>query len=147
MIIDKILFKTRGWQVFLLFVGVWILEVTFHVKIWIPFVALYVVAIGWRLNGSAPLTYVLASVVFIMSIIYLLSFLSARPNFDMMAIAPVMLLSYYYIIWFVARTLKQRESQRHARLKEYFIDIFFFGCFCPIGLWMIQPRLNALHDQ
>lgn len=49
----------------------------------------------------------------------------------------------FYCIYFVAKTLKTAELQRTVFLSD-FIGDFFLIWFYPIGIWILQPRLNAL---
>jgi len=52
-------------------------------------------------------------------------------------------LASFYILFFQAKVLKSVELQKEALLKDY-INYFFLLWFYPIGLWIIQPRFNAL---
>lgn len=49
----------------------------------------------------------------------------------------------FYCMYFTARTIKTAELQRAARLDDY-IGEFFLIWFFPIGVWILQPRLNKL---
>jgi hypothetical protein len=49
----------------------------------------------------------------------------------------------FYCMYFTARTIKTVELQRAARLDDY-IGEFFLIWFFPIGVWILQPRLNRL---
>jgi len=49
----------------------------------------------------------------------------------------------FYCMYFTARTIKTAELQRAARLDDY-IGEFFLIWFFPIGVWILQPRLNRL---
>jgi hypothetical protein len=52
----------------------------------------------------------------------------------------------FYIFYFVARSLKTVELQRPVTYYEY-IDIFFLLWFYPIGVWFIQPKVNAIFEK
>lgn len=61
-------------------------------------------------------------------------------------IVPLHLLSMggiFYSLYFVARTLKTVELQRPVGFGE-FLGEFFLIWFFPIGVWLIQPRINRL---
>lgn len=49
----------------------------------------------------------------------------------------------FYSIYFSAKTLKSVELQRKATFSD-FAGEFFLIWFFPIGIWIIQPRLNKL---
>jgi hypothetical protein len=51
---------------------------------------------------------------------------------------------YFHNMYFVAKTLKTVELQRPTTFSD-FIGEFFLTWFFPIGVWILQPRINALH--
>jgi bacteriorhodopsin len=48
-----------------------------------------------------------------------------------------------YCIYFVARTIKMVELQRKVIFSEFIFE-FFLIWFYPIGVWLIQPRINRI---
>jgi hypothetical protein len=48
-----------------------------------------------------------------------------------------------YCIYFIAKTIRLVELQRPISLKDYIID-FLLILFFPIGVWIIQPKLNKI---
>jgi hypothetical protein len=48
-----------------------------------------------------------------------------------------------YINYFAAKTLKSIELRRHAIFSEY-IGEFFLIWFYPIGVWILQPKINRM---
>lgn len=50
-----------------------------------------------------------------------------------------------YCIYFVARTIKTAELQRTVTFSD-FIPEFFMVWFSPVGIWVIQPRINKLAE-
>jgi hypothetical protein len=63
-------------------------------------------------------------------------------------IVPLHLLSMvciFYTLYFNAKALKAVEAQREIQFSEYLGEIFMFWFF-PIGIWVIQPRLNKIFD-
>lgn len=60
-------------------------------------------------------------------------------------IIPVLLvmICLFYILSFVARSLTAVERQKQVTFYEY-AGAFFLVWFYPIGIWFIQPKINAL---
>ncbi len=55
-------------------------------------------------------------------------------------------LFHFYVIWFVAKTLKTIEYERQVGAKETILDFFAILLF-PIGVWYLQPRVNKCKDK
>lgn len=53
------------------------------------------------------------------------------------------MISTLYAIIFTAKILKSAELNRKASIVDYLGDIFLIWFF-PIGIWIIQPRINKL---
>ncbi len=51
--------------------------------------------------------------------------------------------SIFWIATFTAKTLKANETTEEIDINDYFTDIFKI-IFWPIGIWMIQPRVNRI---
>lgn len=49
----------------------------------------------------------------------------------------------FYIIYFVSKTLKTVELQREVKFGD-FVGEFFMVWFFPIGIWIIQPKVNKM---
>ncbi|RLD66778.1 MAG: hypothetical protein DRI84_04060 [Bacteroidetes bacterium] len=49
----------------------------------------------------------------------------------------------FYSMYFAAKTIKSVELQREARFED-FIGEFFLIWFFPIGVWILQPRINKM---
>ncbi|GLB52465.1 hypothetical protein NBRC110019_15050 [Neptunitalea chrysea] len=47
----------------------------------------------------------------------------------------------FYTIYFVAKTIKTVELQREVRFSD-FAGEFFMVWFFPIGVWILQPKIN-----
>ncbi len=61
-------------------------------------------------------------------------------------IFPVHLFSMFclfYCIYFVAKTIKTVELQRVVSFSD-FVGEFFLIWFFPIGVWILQPRINKI---
>ena len=52
---------------------------------------------------------------------------------------------YFHNIYFAAKTIKTAELQRPTTFSD-FIGEFFLIWFYPIGVWILQPRINSLHE-
>ena len=49
----------------------------------------------------------------------------------------------FYSLYFVAKTYKTVELQRQVSFSD-FAGEFFMIWFYPIGIWIIQPKLNKI---
>jgi hypothetical protein len=68
---------------------------------------------------------------------------------------PVMMLLYmgtlhlfamfciFYCIYFVAKTYKTAELQREVSFGDFVLE-FFLVWFYPIGVWILQPKINQM---
>jgi hypothetical protein len=118
--------------------------------------------LGTRLTALLPATVpnrggrfkaaLLLPVGYLGALLVLLTLLfqtQAFPNLSPAApllILPLHLLSMagiFYALYFVAKTLKAVELQRPVEIGDYLGD-FFLLWFFPVGLWIIQPRINQL---
>jgi hypothetical protein len=64
-------------------------------------------------------------------------------------IIPIHLFSMFcifYIFYFVAKTFKTVELQREVTFGD-FAGEFFLLIFYPIGIWLIQPKINKMIEQ
>lgn len=51
----------------------------------------------------------------------------------------------FYCIYFVAKTIKTLELQRKVGFSDFAGEFFLIWLF-PIGIWLIQPRVNKLYQ-
>lgn len=49
-----------------------------------------------------------------------------------------------YIFYKVPKSLKSLELGHKAKFSEFLLDLILFAIF-PIGIWIIQPRLNKIY--
>jgi hypothetical protein len=49
----------------------------------------------------------------------------------------------FYILYFVAKTMKSVEMQKTVTFNDYAGE-FFLIWFFPIGIWFLQPRINKI---
>ncbi len=91
---------------------------------------------------SIPTIYVLFLLGFIFSI-----FNFGEPNpAIIVVIVPLHLLSMFcifYSLYFVAKTFKTAELQRKVTFGD-FAGEFFLIWFFPIGIWIVQPKINKM---
>ncbi len=86
-----------------------------------------------------PFVYVLVLSISLMS-------MQEVPPVAFLLIVPAHLFCMFcmfYCLYFFAKSLKAVELQRDVTSSDY-LDIFFLIWFFPIGLWMIQPRINRI---
>jgi hypothetical protein len=90
------------------------------------------------------LFYIIFFVVFFISTIA-----SSRPNpMIIVIIMPFHLFSMFcivYCLYFVAKTFKTAELQQKVTFKD-FAGEFFMIWFYPVGIWIIQPKINQLFN-
>jgi hypothetical protein len=76
-----------------------------------------------------------------------------QPDFGLVAILmgvilPLHLFSMFcmfYCLYFVSKTIKTVELQRETEFSD-FVAEFFLIWFYPIGIWIIQPRVNKMAE-
>ena len=56
------------------------------------------------------------------------------------------MLCMFYNVYFVAKALVLAESAKRASFSDYAL-LFFLLWFFPIGIWMVQPRVNRLYTE
>jgi hypothetical protein len=95
-----------------------------------------------------PLVYMTFICVFIFGLFKHISG-GGQPNLSIFAIiVPLHLFSMYcifYCLYFVAKSLKAVELQRTVTFDDYAGE-FFLIWFFPIGVWILQPRINKILD-
>lgn len=69
------------------------------------------------------------------------------PDFSSLSIVPLLfmtaLITYIYVFYFAAKTIKTAETQKEMKFGD-FASEFFLIVFFPIGVWILQPRINKL---
>jgi hypothetical protein len=51
--------------------------------------------------------------------------------------------SLFYILYFLSKSLVSVEKQEILKLTDYFGELLFL-LFFPVGIWIIQPRINQI---
>jgi len=156
--IDKLLFGTRHWQLFLTFlalgtgsefVGIQpnILGAVVYL-IWLPLV-------GIRLKKFLPTKYSTHYLMFlagwvILIIILTYSYFVTRRAEHILFVPAFFIFGFgadFTVFAFIARAMKSLQTRDRATLNDYFGDIFLVLLFFPVGIWFLQPRLNLLYEQ
>ena len=119
-------------------------------------------ALGTNLHRKLPTTAPMNRAFLLIPILYMLLisilvvntildvYAGAQLNLPLFAlIIPVhffSMLCIFYCLYFNARALKTVELQRPATFSD-FAGEFFMMWFFPIGIWILQPRINKLFDK
>lgn len=168
------LLHLKHWQLFGLMIGVMIISSFFDLAtnqiVWAISMLLFVVIFfGWfwvlavnlypklptdsKLNLNRFKLFMLIPSVYIIAISFIFGGISIGSQGDSTGgyaaiIVPIHLFSMFCIFWclaFVAKSLKAVELQRPVTFSDYAGE-FFLIWFFPIGIWIIQPRINKLFD-
>ena len=96
------------------------------------------------------ITYMLLFYVFVYFVFFKSVSNGIEPNFGIFAaIIPLYLFPIFcflYCICFIAKSLKAVELQRPVALSDYVWEFLLF-LFFPIGVWLIQPRINKIFSE
>lgn len=101
-----------------------------------------------------PLVYILCFMIFIAFAMDGLVRNGGEPNAGLIGslfaiIFPLHLFSMFcifYTLYFVAKTFKTVEFQREVKFSD-FAGEFFMIWFYPIGIWIIQPKINKMIEE
>jgi type III secretory pathway component EscS len=81
---------------------------------------------------------------------FITNFITQSDGSTMTFIIPIMLVFHllsmfglFYSFYFTAKTLKTVELNREVTFSDFAGDFFLF-LFFPIGVWVIQPRVNQI---
>lgn len=102
----------------------------------------------FKISLLIPVIYLLLISVFMVG---MFSYISSdvKPNLAIFAlIVPLHLFSMFcifYCLYFNAKALKTVEWQKPVTFSD-FAGEFFLIWFFPVGIWIIQPRINKLFD-
>lgn len=108
-----------------------------------------VISEDYKLNVGKFKIFLLIPVVYMIFFLgfFTTSFSSGGPNPGIFAIiVPLHLFSMFcifYSLYFVAKTFKTAELQRKVTFSD-FAGEFFMIWFFPIGIWIIQPKINKM---
>nr|WP_319399223.1 hypothetical protein [uncultured Carboxylicivirga sp.] len=106
----------------------------------------------FKLFWAVPIVYFLVISFYMLTVASGLIESNRPPAFAMFDIIdkvfPLHILSMFcilYVMWINAKTIKSVEIQRPIKFVDYVGD-FFLLWFFPIGIWIIQPRINKLAE-
>ena len=94
-----------------------------------------------------PVVYMLFFLIFMGTIMNGMIKTGMAPNLDIFGLVfPLHIFSMFcifYCLYFVAKTIKTAELQREVEFGD-FVGEFFLIWFYPIGIWIIQPKINKI---
>ena len=98
-----------------------------------------------------PIVYITLILIFVSYVLTTINFSNPQAidyRFFMLfsLIIPIHLFSMFcifYCLYFVAKTFKTAELQREVTFSD-FVGEFFLIWFFPIGVWIIQPKINKI---
>jgi hypothetical protein len=105
----------------------------------------------FRICFFIPLIYVLCILVFMSAVMRGMIASPVEPDGESLGrlvaiIVPLHLFAIFctfYSLYFVAKTLKTVELQRQVAFSD-FAGEFFMIWFYPIGIWIVQPKINRM---
>jgi hypothetical protein len=53
--------------------------------------------------------------------------------------------TYLFMVWYISKSLKTIELHKEAQFSEYILTLILLW-FVPLGIWVIQPRINKIFD-
>ena len=101
-----------------------------------------------------PMVYMICIMIFMLYTMNGLIKNGSEPNVGLLGsmlaiIVPLHLFSMFcifYTLYFVAKTFKTVELQREVKFSD-FAGEFFMIWFYPIGIWIIQPKINKFIEE
>lgn len=90
---------------------------------------------AFLLVSAQPLSAVVVNLMAHFAMSYLLGFLYVCSAFCI-----------FYCFYFIAKALKTAELQRPVKFRD-FAQEFFLIWILPVGIWIIQPRINQLFNK
>ena len=155
--LDKVLFKSKHWQVFLVMIALIVVTSVFDQGFvffgivyfwWMP-------AIGIMLRRFLPAYYEKSYLYFLGACAILLigffdsMYLHLVPDSEVVHVLYIMFFvgSFVVMLFYVARSIASALTSDRATVADYATDIFFLFLIFPLGVWFIQPKLNLLYQQ
>jgi hypothetical protein len=93
--------------------------------------------------NTFKLAFVLALFFFLIVTPILKKVLSENSQFLIQLIRLASLFSFFYCIYFTAKGIQNIEKQKNIKSNSIFLD-FILIWILPIGIWIIQPRINRI---
>jgi hypothetical protein len=157
----KRIFLAKHWLVFTVIMIPSIIRKFYHHGDTVLYLLFFVCYIGWLLLIGTGLKsmrrvpvmnyklFVVAGVLLVLVAVTFRILLPAQLIFENAVIVPVVvvvLVSLIILHSFIAKNIKIQEKGNDIDINDYFGDILLL-MFFPIGIWVIQPRLNKLADK
>lgn len=95
-----------------------------------------------------PVVYMLFIFIILFGVFSNMTSNEGPPLWPMALILPLHFFSMFcifYCLYFNAKSLKSVELQREVTFNDYAGE-FFLLWFFPIGIWILQPRINNMFD-
>ncbi|WP_375559401.1 hypothetical protein ACE193_16895 [Bernardetia sp. OM2101] len=110
----------------------------------------------FRIFSIVPLLYISGFCVFIFITLAKIKpqiLLQDLPQIPMEWLTPILFILHilsifgiFYSMYFTAKALKTAELQREVTFKD-FVSEFFMFLFFPVGVWILQPRINEMAEK
>ena len=174
--IQNLFIRTKHWQIFLLFVGLFGLALAF-ISVFdpasdptmmhdLPFLAViemfalafavWLWSLGTFIHSVVPLPLRLNSTFFpiavlcpsLYTVLFIAVFQGMNPTLFAL-IFPLHLFAMFCVLYswyFISKSLAMAERQRSASFPEY-VGYVLCLWFFPFGIWFIQPRINRLYAE
>lgn len=127
------------------FFGVLIMMITYYGWIWVAGTVTH-----QQGGQDNPLKLNVFRILFLLALLFLViltpilrTSLKAEDLFLADAVQLIAVVSFFYCIYFVSKSLRMIEEQRGLKSGYLFLD-FFLIWILPIGIWVIQPRMNKV---
>jgi len=162
--------SAKHWQLFIIFCGSAFLSdfvTTFSIffnllGVGVYLAWMYAISVGMQkmVPPPAKMNVTLFKVFFFIPAIYFILILIVMDYFtksfggpfsgrNALIIVPVHLFSMFcifYCLYFLAKAIKTVELQRVVTFSDFFPE-FLLAWFFPIGVWILQPRINKIIKQ
>jgi hypothetical protein len=168
MILDKLLFKSKHWQIFVITLMLTFLNAYFFgleqgvrgmIGDCLPSILIlaWCMLLGSRLMKHLPHHYKTHYMIFIMSgfimmigmvvtVIYRNELITFTNFWNGLVISIAFLTIVAAFLGFIARAMKSLQTNDTATVNDYANDVFLWLAWW-IGVWFLQPRLNRLYER
>jgi fatty acid desaturase len=98
----------------------------------------------FRILLIIPFVYIIITTLFLQYTYNLEEYPLIIPAF-LFPLHILVMFCLFYCFWFISKAINLIEKNQDINLKDYSGD-FFLIWFFPIGIWVLQPRINAIFD-
>lgn len=106
----------------------------------------------FKIFSCIPLLYISSFCVFIFITLAKIK-PQDLPQIPMEWLTPILFILHilsvfglFYSMYFAAKTLKTAELQREVTFRDFASEFFMFWFF-PVGVWILQPRINDMAEK